>query len=151
MLSELCEFSIQFENKLKLLISLNEDKLVGQINRSNNYLKICEILLNSLTFHKKTNDDEICNKIISYLVILDRKLSSDDFINYCFVRFKYLKNEDAIKFYNRNRKNFNELIFSSKISHLLNEEKIKINNHYAFLNAFSSNIKILEKIISYDK
>ena len=151
MLSELCEFSIQFENKLKLLISLNEDKLVDQINRSKNYLKICEILLNSLTFHKKTNDDEICDKIISYLFILERKLSSEDFINYCFVRFKYLNNEDAIRFYNSNRKSFDEVIFSSKIYDLLNEEKIKINNHYAFLNTFSSNIKILEKIISYDK
>jgi len=148
MLSELCEFSVQFEKNLKLLISLNENKIVNQTNRSSNYLKTCELLLNSLRFSREINDENTCEKIISYINLLNIKLSKNDFMNHCFDRFKYLSNEEALSFYNSNNKVFDKIIFSNRIVDLINDEKINIHNHFAFSNTFSFNNIILEKCIT---
>ena len=148
MLNGLCEFSAQFEKYLKLLISLNENKLVNQTNRSSNYLKTCELLLNSLRFSREINDKDNSQKIISYLKVLDKKLSKSDFIKYCLDQFKYLSNEEALSFYNSNNKDFDKTIFSNRVSDLLNNEKINMVNHFAFSNSFFLNNRIVEKCIT---
>ena len=107
-------------------------------------------LIQKLSDHEvqEINDKDNSQKIISYLKVLDKKLSKSDFIKYCLDQFKYLSNEEALSFYNSNNKDFDKTIFSNRVSDLLNNKKINMVNHFAFSNSFFLNNRIVEKCIT---
>ena len=142
MLKELRVFSIIFKSNLNYLNSLI-NKLDPNTNNISQYsIRICELLFRSYNYHIKNNDDKFCEELLILINTIEKDLSKEDIISLSLLRFKYLKNIDAFKYYNLNSSTINITNFSEQILNLISNNEVDFDNNFLYLNTFNTNVNI---------